>query len=322
MQLKIDPEFQSLIPPLSPDEFRQLEENILKDGCRDPLVYWNDTIIDGHNRFKICTQYGIKYSMNQMEFDSREKAIEWIIMNQFGRRNLQVVDRVKLSLKLEDVIRKQAEKRMLAGVKDPEQNSDQGRTNQKLSKIAGVSHDTIAKYKKVQKEGDEETRKKLDQGDISVNKAYQSVKKPRAQLKSEPTTESKIGFKTCNTCGKEKAFSEFYNGGGNKCRKCRRDLAAAGMTAAEFRSLQSEKDKELDEFYEKMKSPSAVTDEPKTLDTDPIIAELLTVLKPLRDELTRFKFMPEKEVDQETMGVVDSIITNINIIKSKMKEKQ
>ena len=60
MHLKIDPEFQSLIPPLSPDEFRQLEENILKDGCRDPLVYWNNTIIDGHNRFKICTQYGIK----------------------------------------------------------------------------------------------------------------------------------------------------------------------------------------------------------------------------------------------------------------------
>ena len=162
----------------------------------------------------------------------------------------------------------------------------------------------------------------MDSKEYTINRAFEKLKQPKAQLKSEPSTESKIGFKVCNTCGKEKAFSEFYNGGGNKCRKCRRDLAAAGMTAAEFRSLQSEKDKELDEFYEKMKSPSAVTDEPKTLDTDPIIAELLTVLKPLRDELTRFKFMPEKEVDQEAMGVVDSIITNINIIKSKMKEKQ
>lgn len=37
MQLKIDPEFQSLIPPLTPEEFRQLETNIIEDGCRDPL---------------------------------------------------------------------------------------------------------------------------------------------------------------------------------------------------------------------------------------------------------------------------------------------
>jgi 16S rRNA G966 N2-methylase RsmD len=36
----IDPEFKSLIPPLAPDELAQLEANILRDGCRDPLVVW------------------------------------------------------------------------------------------------------------------------------------------------------------------------------------------------------------------------------------------------------------------------------------------
>ena len=30
INLKIDPEFQSQIPPLTDDEFKQLEENILK----------------------------------------------------------------------------------------------------------------------------------------------------------------------------------------------------------------------------------------------------------------------------------------------------
>ena len=32
INLKIDPEFQSQIPPLTDDEFKQLEENILKEG--------------------------------------------------------------------------------------------------------------------------------------------------------------------------------------------------------------------------------------------------------------------------------------------------
>ena len=31
INLKIDPEFQSQIPPLTDDEFKQLEENILKE---------------------------------------------------------------------------------------------------------------------------------------------------------------------------------------------------------------------------------------------------------------------------------------------------
>ena len=38
--IKIDKEFQKLIPPLAPEELAQLEENILQDGCRDPLVVW------------------------------------------------------------------------------------------------------------------------------------------------------------------------------------------------------------------------------------------------------------------------------------------
>ena len=54
MDLKIDPEFEQKIPPLTDEEFALLEENILSDGeIRDPLVVWNGYILDGHNRFRI-----------------------------------------------------------------------------------------------------------------------------------------------------------------------------------------------------------------------------------------------------------------------------
>ena len=38
--LIIDPQFKNLIPPLQRTEYLQLEENLLADGCRDPLVVW------------------------------------------------------------------------------------------------------------------------------------------------------------------------------------------------------------------------------------------------------------------------------------------
>lgn len=84
----IDEQFRTLIPPLTDDEFIRLEENILKEGIRDKLVVWNDTLIDGHNRYRIATEYGLQYETVQKDFESREHALNWIISNQLGRRNL------------------------------------------------------------------------------------------------------------------------------------------------------------------------------------------------------------------------------------------
>lgn len=56
-KLKIDPQYEKLIPPLSAEEFKYLEVNIKRDGCREPLCVWENTIIDGHNRYKICINF-------------------------------------------------------------------------------------------------------------------------------------------------------------------------------------------------------------------------------------------------------------------------
>ena len=84
----IDEQFKTLIPPLTDDEFKRLEENILKEGIRDKLVVWDNTLIDGHNRYRIATEHGLTYETIQKDFESREHALNWIISNQLGRRNL------------------------------------------------------------------------------------------------------------------------------------------------------------------------------------------------------------------------------------------
>jgi hypothetical protein len=88
--MKIDKEFQSLIFPLSNDEYILLEQNIIRDGCRDALVVWKeeDILLDGHNRYKICQKHKIDYKIKIISLSDRATAEDWIDSNQLGRRNL------------------------------------------------------------------------------------------------------------------------------------------------------------------------------------------------------------------------------------------
>ena len=86
--LTVDPEFKSLIRPLYKQEYMLLEESLLEEGCRNPVVTWNGIIVDGHNRYEICTRLKIPFSCEAIDFENRESAIAWICKNQLGRRNL------------------------------------------------------------------------------------------------------------------------------------------------------------------------------------------------------------------------------------------
>jgi hypothetical protein len=86
--VKIDPEFETHIAPLTKAEFDQLEENIRREGCRDPLRVWNTLLLDGHNRYHICKKWDIPFGTTPIELPDREAALLWIDENQLGRRNL------------------------------------------------------------------------------------------------------------------------------------------------------------------------------------------------------------------------------------------
>ena len=88
--LKVDPEFQGKIPPLTFEELNQLEANILRDGrIINPIIVWEGLIVDGHNRFIIAKKHPeIPFTVHETEFANRYEAIIWICKNQLGRRNL------------------------------------------------------------------------------------------------------------------------------------------------------------------------------------------------------------------------------------------
>lgn len=93
--LKIDPEFEEKIPPLTDEEFTQLEANILAEGTLiSPLIVWNGVIIDGHNRYRILLEHPeISFTVREKNFANRFEAIAWICGNQLGRRNLSEIQK-------------------------------------------------------------------------------------------------------------------------------------------------------------------------------------------------------------------------------------
>ena len=88
--IKINPEFEHLIPPLVDDEFELLKSNILSEKeIYTPIFVWSGFIIDGHHRFKILSENrDIKFRVVEKKFDNKYEAMSWICNNQLGRRNL------------------------------------------------------------------------------------------------------------------------------------------------------------------------------------------------------------------------------------------
>jgi len=91
-ELTIDAEFQSLIPPLSAQEFDSLRQQILEKGCLEPLYVWKDgdirVLLDGHNRHSVCNENNLPFNFVKVPLASREEAKLWILEHQAGRRNL------------------------------------------------------------------------------------------------------------------------------------------------------------------------------------------------------------------------------------------
>lgn len=191
MKIVIDKEFKSLIPPLTEDEYKGLEDSIVAEGCRDALVVWGETLIDGHNRYEICTKHGLPFKTINAQFSNRQAAIEWIILNQFGRRNLPLYERARLALRLKPVI---AEKAKEQQVRKPANFVSQKSVEQKpidtqkeIAKVAGVSHDTIAKVEKIERQAAPEIKEQLRKGEISINQAVNVIK---AEEKKEQIIEA------------------------------------------------------------------------------------------------------------------------------------
>ncbi|MGE5417443.1 MAG: hypothetical protein ACM3UZ_11970 [Acidobacteriota bacterium] len=159
-ELKIDTGFKRLIAPLDAEELKQLEQNIIRDGCREPICVWNNTILDGHNRYEICTRLQIPFMIQQIFLENREEAVVWICANQLSRHSITEETRRYLIGKryeMEKILgahnaagtnhhtKKEVRAKMLP---EPPFGVTAGRTRERLGEEYNISHASILSYEK------------------------------------------------------------------------------------------------------------------------------------------------------------------------------
>ena len=158
--ISIDEEFKDLLRPLNSEEYDSLEESIRTLGMAyDPIILWDNTIIDGHHRYGICTHGGYDYTTLDLEFDSREEAKQWIVDKQAGRRNLMPMEI------------KYLRGQRIAGRAKPQGKSEEGTSLPELAIEEGVSVRTLQRDVSLAKDIDQlepEVKASVLKGDVKA----------------------------------------------------------------------------------------------------------------------------------------------------------
>ena len=88
IRLQINKDFVNLISPYTKREYLALEEQLLAEGCIEPIITWNGYIIDGLTKYEICLRHEIPFEVKEMRFSCKEAAYAFVCKNQLLRRDL------------------------------------------------------------------------------------------------------------------------------------------------------------------------------------------------------------------------------------------
>lgn len=106
-----DSEFRDYLPPLSEIEFEALEEVMVRDNIvKDHLVVWQGKLLDGYSRFDIARKYNLSYKVVELQVETKEEALVWLVEHHVARRHLSLFAIIEAYLKLKPMYAKIAKK--------------------------------------------------------------------------------------------------------------------------------------------------------------------------------------------------------------------
>lgn len=207
-ELKIDPELRDLLPPLTSEEYKKLEKNIVNNGFDEnfPIMEWQGFIVDGHNRYDICRKHNIEPVIGTLAYETKEEVMEWMLDIQLGRRNLSPIQKIAITEKYRPIYEKQAkENQRLAGIEygnggtklpqnfgeasNKKKLSKDKEVNSKLAKIANVNPETYRQAKRVLDSNNEDIKQRVLSGKTSIYAGYKELTGKKENKKEEAKNE-------------------------------------------------------------------------------------------------------------------------------------
>ncbi|PZP30921.1 MAG: plasmid replication/partition related protein [Roseateles depolymerans] len=195
MDIVVNEELKAYIDPLTPDEHDALERSILAEGCRDALVLWGNVLVDGHNRYGICTKHGLPFqTVQNTRFQSMEDVHLWMIDQHLGRRSVSDFQRGVLALRKREIVAERRARNAVTPAAAPEpadvaapeaapasqeapapapvvSAQDALETREALARAARLSSSQVVLIEKIQKQGAPELVAAVKAGMVSINAA-------------------------------------------------------------------------------------------------------------------------------------------------------
>ena len=246
-ELKINPRFEKFSPKKKQDEINELRRSLKEKGyVGSPILTWHGFIVDGHNRFYMCKELGITIDLdkNVEEIDLGDNAeeidaMDWMLTHQLSSKNLSVGEKLAMTEEFKKEVALDNEKKKSEAGKnygkgmnnsstpigvnlsDNKNERKDTWTDNQIAKKAGVGTGSVARYNKIMKSDDEELKTKVKTGEVTVNKAYEEVRKRETR--------------TCKVCGKEKKIIDFF-GNDTICKECSRKKSEENINSPKMQS--------------------------------------------------------------------------------------
>lgn len=213
MDIVVNEELKAYIEPMTPEEYEALERSLLAEGCRDALVLWGETLVDGHHRYAICRKHGLPFrTVQHPHFQSMDDVHLWMIDQHLGRRSLSVFQRGELALRKRDILTtRRAQARAVSATKlpplppipehaeaategtaamdeplpgAPETPVEAPPSREALAKAARLSNAQVGLIEKIRRQAAPEVVEAVKAGTISINAAAAVASLPEEEQRA------------------------------------------------------------------------------------------------------------------------------------------
>jgi hypothetical protein len=170
----------TLIPPCTEEEFKELKEDIKKNGLQVPIKLFEGKILDGRGRHQACLELEKEHQAYKVEFKTEDftgttnDACAYVISMNVKRRHLTASQRSIIAARLVTTT--------LGGdrrsVKLPTEI-----TQEDVATLAGVAVKMVTDAKKVLNHPDPDLAKKVLNGEVAVAAAAKQVRDKEREAK-------------------------------------------------------------------------------------------------------------------------------------------
>lgn len=160
-------EYANLFPMMDGQAFRDLVEDVRSNGVREPVVFIDNTILDGRNRYMAARECGIEYPRTEY---AGADPLGFVISTNLRRRHLTESQRAMVAARLA---------RMPAH--RPEKGANLHPSAEDAGRMLNVSERTVKAAKSVQRSGAPELVSAVEGGQVSVSAAADVARLPQEE---------------------------------------------------------------------------------------------------------------------------------------------